>query len=98
MINPRLGPGWLWCGLVPGASGLVRDIGAVAISLFLAYIALRFFDYSVAALARDVPYVTAGIMSAFIGLMSLTGAVAVARDWLLARKAAEAEGEAGARG
>ncbi|MCE4625815.1 MAG: hypothetical protein F7C35_08165 [Desulfurococcales archaeon] len=68
---------------------LIRDIGAVAIAFTLIFIAYRFFMFSISALAREVPYVSAGIMSALIGLLSLTGAVAVVRDWLLARKAQE---------
>lgn len=76
-----------------GVRDLVEDAFAMGVSVFLLYMALRFFNYSVAALARDTPYVTAGIMSGLIGLLSLSGAITIVRDWLLARRARGGGGE-----
>ena len=72
---------------------IVEDAFAMGVSVFLLYMALRFFDYSIASLARDVPFVTAGIMSGLIGLLSLSGAITIVRDWLLARRARKGGGE-----
>ena len=69
---------------------IIKMGAALAVAGVLLFLTVRFMFFSLAALARDVPYVLAGLMSAFFALLTLSGALILVRDLVIYRKAREA--------
>jgi len=77
---------------------LIRMGAALGVAAVLLFLTVRFMYFSLAALARDIPYVLAGLMSAFFALLTLSGALILVRDLVIYRKAREAgRGEPGGK-
>ena len=73
--------------LAATALDIARAVAALGFGAALVYLAYRFLTFSVSALSQDPPYVIAGIMSGFFGLILLTAGVTVVRDWIIVSRA-----------